>query len=103
VEIHGYLVGDRIALAREDESARDFVVLEREVDVHVDLARDELATACRTYAALAREWELDAVAQPRVDDVLPALLQQERALRAVDDDAHFAFGSRGLRQWSRHV
>ena len=41
--------------------------------------------------------------KPGVDDVLAALLEQERALRAVDHDTHFAFGLRGLRQRPRHV
>ena len=43
-----------IALAAEHESARDFVILEREIDVHVDLSLDQLGAAGRAHAALAR-------------------------------------------------
>src|SRR5436309_2096392 len=103
IEIDGYAVGHRIALAREDEAARHFVVLQREIDVHVHLALDELAAARRAYAALARKGQLDAVAQAGVDDVLAALVHEERSLRAVDDDAHFRFRVRGNWQRTRDV
>src|SRR6185437_2215865 len=78
VEIERDLVGDGIALAREHEPARDLVILEREIDVHVDLAVDEQAAARRADAALARIRQLDAVPQPRIDDVLAALFGGER-------------------------
>src|SRR5206468_5625751 len=85
VEVHDDLVGGRIALAREDESAGDFVILEREVDVHVDLAFDEPAAAGGAYAALARIRQLDAVAQPGVQDIVLALGEQVRLARSVLD------------------
>ena len=40
VEIDHDFVGHGIALATQDEPARDLVVLEGEIDVHVDLALD---------------------------------------------------------------
>src|SRR6185503_1826646 len=52
VEIHDDLVGHRIALACEDEPACHLVVLEREIDVHVDFAFDQAAATRRAYAAL---------------------------------------------------
>src|SRR5665213_3587348 len=99
VEVDDDAVARRIALAREPEAARDFVVLEREVDVHVDLALDEAAAAGRAHAALARIRQIDAVGEAAVDDVLLAFLQDERASRAIDDRRHFAFAApRDLRR-----
>ena len=43
VEVDDQPVGDGIALAAQHEAARDFVVFQREVDVHVDLALDHFA------------------------------------------------------------
>src|SRR6476659_8486321 len=83
IEIDGHAIGHRITLAGENEPARDLVVLQREIDVHVDFALDEPAAASRAYAALARKRKLDPVARGRVDDVLAPLLEHERAARAV--------------------
>src|SRR5664279_5082861 len=38
VVVDGHAVGDRITLARQDEPARHLVILQRKIDVHVDLA-----------------------------------------------------------------
>src|SRR5664279_4530782 len=70
VVVDGDLVGDRIALAGEHEAARHFVVLEREIDVHVDLTRDEPGAAGRADAALARIRQLEARGEPRLEDAL---------------------------------
>src|SRR5690242_21738888 len=59
VEVDGNLVGHRVALARQNEPARDFVILEREVHVHVDFAFEQLAAARRAHAALARVRQLE--------------------------------------------
>ena len=103
IVIDGDLVGHRIALAGEDEAARDLVVLEREIDVHVDLARDELRAARRAHAALARIRQLDAGLEPGLEDALLALLQRERARRAVEDHRDLALGVPGLGRLARLV
>src|SRR5262245_54982315 len=54
VEVEDHPLGDREGLAAQHEAARDLVVLERVVGIHLDLALDHLAAAGRTDAALAR-------------------------------------------------
>src|SRR5574337_1344240 len=103
IEIDGHGVGDRVALTGEPEAARDLVILEREIHVHVDVPCDEAAAAGRADATLARVRQLDAVADACVDDVLPALFEQKLLLAPVDDHRHFAFAARSLRQRSRDV
>src|SRR5262245_28867220 len=83
-------VGDGVALTGEDETAGDFVVLEREVHIHVHLAGHELRPARRAYAALARIGKLHAVAQAPVDDALRRAVERERPRSAVEDRRHFA-------------
>src|SRR5260221_3477108 len=91
VEIDDYLVGDRIALAAKDEPARDLVIFECEVDVHVDFALEQLGTARRAHAALARIRQLDALPQRRVEDVLLRFLDRVLARGAVQDHGDSAF------------
>src|SRR5439155_3585966 len=103
VVVDDNFVGPRIALARQDEPACNFVVLEREVDVHVDFTFDEPAAAGRADAAAARIRQLDAVAKSRFDDVFLLFFEQERLPGSVDDHRDLAFGLRRLRQWARDV
>src|SRR3954451_23383569 len=63
VEIYHHLVRHRIALARKHEAARPLVILEREIDVHVDLAFEQPAAARRADAALAGVRQVEAAAQ----------------------------------------
>src|SRR4051812_14514109 len=85
IVIDGDAVGDRVALASEHEAARDLVVFEGEVYVHIDFARDDLGATGGTNAALARIRQLDAVEERAVDDALPRAVKRERLGRAVDD------------------
>src|SRR5215472_2346472 len=91
------LVGDRVALAAQDEAARDLVVFEREVDVHVDFAFDKLGTAGRAHAALARVGQFDPLLERGVENVLLPFLERVLPLGAVDDHGYRAL----LLPWGR--
>src|SRR5262245_6994166 len=90
VEVEDHPIGDRERLAAQHEAARDLVVFERVVGVHLDLALDHFAAAGRANAALARVAHVDAVFDAGVEHRLGVLVHREAALAAVDDDSDLA-------------
>ena len=59
IEIHGHVIAKRMTLARQNKTTLDLVLCERIMDVHVDLALDQLGTASTAYAAFAGMAKVD--------------------------------------------
>src|SRR5947209_2678512 len=90
IEIDGDLIGNRIALAGQYETARDFVVLERIVRIHIHFAFDELGTAGGAHAAFARMPYVDSTAQRGIQNAFGVLLHGKCMLRSIKHQSYFA-------------